>query len=97
MRDTKKRINTNSFLTVSNFVFYAEKQRGMQNKPRTIPAALDLSPEVNLLKEFAVIATSPQSPLVQEVSGESMVVRCSDGDIPPPQLTNPKQMVCRLH
>ena len=69
----------------------------MQNKPRSIPPALDLSPEVNLLKEFAVIATSPQSPLVQEVSGESTDVRCSDGDIPHPQVTNPKQMICRLY
>lgn len=71
-----------------------EKPRGMQNKPRSIPPALDLSPEVNLLKEFAVIATSPQSPLVQEVSGESMDVRCSDGDIPHPQDFQPREWPC---
>ena len=42
----------------------------MLTKLRNVPSALTLRPEVNLLTEFALIATSPQSPLVREVSGE---------------------------
>lgn len=67
----------------------------MPSKSRSIPPALDLCPEVNLLTEFALIATSPQSPLVREVSGDNVDVRRTEGDSPPPQLVDPKQMVCK--
>ena len=66
----------------------------MSSKSRSIPQPLNLSPEVNLLTEFALIATSPQSPLVREVSGENVYVRRSGDDSPLPQLVDPKQMVC---
>ena len=66
----------------------------MLTKPRTVPPALTLRPEVNLLTEFAVIATSPQSPLVREVSGENADARRREDDTPPPQLAGLKQMVC---
>ena len=66
----------------------------MLTKPRNVPPALTLRPEVNLLTEFAVIATSPQSPLVREVSGENADARRREDDSPPPQLVDPKQMVC---
>ena len=66
----------------------------MPSKPRNIPPALNLRPEVNLLTEFALIATSPQSPLVREVSGENRDARRREDDSPPPQLVDPKQMVC---
>ena len=66
----------------------------MPTKPRTIPPALNLRPEVNLLTEFALIATSRQSPLVREVSGENADGRRREDDSPPPQLVDPKQMVC---
>lgn len=63
----------------------------MLAKPRTIPPALNLrAEEVTLLTEFALIATSPQSPLVREVCGENSYVRRREDDSPPPQL-----MVCR--
>lgn len=63
----------------------------MPAKPRTIPPALNLrAEEVTLLTEFALIATSPQSPLVREVSGENSYVKRREDDSPPPQL-----MVCR--
>lgn len=64
----------------------------MSSKSRSIPQPLNLSPEVNLLTEFALIATSPQSPLVREVSGENVYVRRSGDDSPLPQLVDPKQM-----
>ena len=81
---------------MSNFslYLYTENPRGAQTKSRTIPPALNLGPEVNLLTEFALIATSPQSPLVREVSGENVDARRSEGDSPPPQLVDPKEMVC---
>ena len=66
----------------------------MLTKPRTVPPALTLHPEVNLLTEFVVIATSPQSPLVQEVSGENADARRREDYTPPPQLLHLKQMVC---
>ena len=66
----------------------------MLTKPGTVPPALTLRPEVNLLTEFAVIATSPQSPLVREVSGENTDARRREDDTPPPQLVHLKQMVC---
>ena len=66
----------------------------MLKQPRTVPPALSLPPEVNLLTEFAVIATSPQSPLVREVSGENADARRREDDSPPPQLVDRKQMVC---
>ena len=66
----------------------------MPTKPRNIPPALTLPPEVNLLTEFALIATSPQSPLVREVSGENADARRREDDSPPPQLVDPNQMVC---
>ena len=66
----------------------------MPTKPRTVPSALTLRPEVNLLTQFAVIATSPHSPLVQEVSGENADTRRREDDTPPPQLVDLKQMVC---
>ena len=66
----------------------------MLTKPRNVPPALTLRPEVNLLTEFAVIATSPQSPLVREVSGENADAGRREDDSPPPQLVNVKQMVC---
>lgn len=65
----------------------------MPTKPRNIPPALNLRPEVNLLTEFALIATSPQSPLVREVSGENADGRRREDDSPPPRLVDPKQMV----
>ena len=88
-----------SFVSISTdliviFLLNAEKSRSMPPKSRTIPAALNLCPEVNLLTEFALIATSPQSPLVREVSGENADVSRSGRDSPPPQLVDPKQMVC---
>lgn len=73
---------------------FTGKTRDMPPKQRSIPPALELGPEVNLLTEFALIATSPQSPLVREVNGESVDARCSEGESPPPQLVDPKQMVC---
>ena len=66
----------------------------MLTRSRTVPPALTLRPEVNLLTEFAVIATSPQSPLVREVSGENPDTRRREDDTPPPQLVHLKQMVC---
>ena len=66
----------------------------MLTKPRNISPALTLRPEVNLLTEFAVIATSPQSPLVREVSGDNADARGREDDSPPPQLVDPKEMVC---
>ena len=66
----------------------------MLTKPRNVPPALTLRPEVNLLTEFAVIATSPQSPLMREVSAENADARRREDDSPPPQLVNVKQMVC---
>ena len=74
--------------------FNTENLTRMPTKPRTIPPALNLRPEVTLLTEFAQIATSPQSPLVREVSGENAETRRSEGDSPPPQLVDPRQMVC---
>lgn len=64
----------------------------MVTKPRIVPPALTLGPEVNLLTEFALIATSPQSPLVREVSGENADTRRREDDSPPPQLVDPKKM-----
>jgi len=78
---------------VSGF-FDAENATMMRTKPRNIPSALNLDPEVNLLTEFAVIATSPQSPLVREVSGDNSDARRREDDSPPLQLGDPKQMVC---
>ena len=66
----------------------------MLTKPRNVPPALTLRPEVNLLTEFAVVATSLQSLLVREVSGENADARLREDDSPPPQLVNVKQMVC---
>ena len=66
----------------------------MFTKPWNVPPALTLRPEVNLLTEFAVIATSPQSPLVREVSGDNADARRREDDSPPPQLVDLKQMVC---
>ena len=66
----------------------------MLTKLRNVPSALTLRPEVNLLTEFALIATSPQSPLVREVSGENADARRRKDDTPPPQLVELKQMVC---
>ena len=66
----------------------------MLTKPWNVPPALTLRPEVNLLTEFAVIATSPQSPLVREVSGDNADARRRENNSPPPQLVNVKQMVC---
>lgn len=66
----------------------------MVTKPRIVPPALTLGPEANLLTEFALIATSPQSPLVREVSGENADSRRREDDSPPPQLVDPKKMVC---
>ena len=65
----------------------------MRTKPQNIPPALTLHPEVNLLTEFAVIATSPMSPLVREVSGDNSDARRREDDSPPFQLGDPKQMV----
>ena len=65
----------------------------MSSKTRSIPPALNLCPEVNMLTEFALIATSPQSPLVREVSGDNVDVRRSGSESPPPQLVDPNQMV----
>lgn len=77
------------------FVFFdTENATIMLTKPRNVPPALTLRPEVNLLTEFAVIATSPQSPLVREVSGENADSRRREDDSPPPPLVDPKQMVC---
>ena len=66
----------------------------MLTKPRNVPPALSLRPEVNLLTEFAVIATSPLSPLVREVSGDNADARRRENNSPPPQLVNIKQTVC---
>ena len=66
----------------------------MLTKPRNVPRALTLRPEVNLLTEFAVIATSPQSPLVREVSRKNADARQRKDDTPPRQLVDLKQMVC---
>ena len=74
--------------------FHMENATIMLTKCRTVPPALTLRPEVNLLTEFAVIATSPQSPLVREVSGENADARRREDDAPPPQLVDLKQMVC---
>ena len=77
------------------FVFFdTENATVILTKPRNIPPALTLCPEVNLLMEFAVIATSPQSPLAREVSGDNADARRREDDSPPPQLVDPKQMVC---
>lgn len=76
------------------FFFDTENATIMVTKPRIVPPALTLGPEVNLLTEFALIATSPQSPLVREVSGENADSRRREGDSPPPQLVDPKKMVC---
>lgn len=65
------------------------------SKARSLPQPLDLSPEVNMLTEFARIATSPQSPLVRQVCGESVYVRRGCGDSPPPQLVDPNQIAVR--
>ena len=66
----------------------------MLTKPRNVPPALTLRPEVNLLTQFAVIATSSQSPLVREVSGKNADARRREDDSPPSQLADFKQMVC---
>lgn len=83
-----------TFLSIFYYFFLfclnSENSSKMPAKPRTIPPALNLSPEVNLLTEFALIATSPQSPLVREVSGDNSDARRREDDSPPPQL-----MVCR--
>lgn len=64
-----------------------ENSSQMPEKPRTVPPALNLlTEEVTLLTEFALIATSPQSPLVREVWGENSDVRRREDDSPPPQL-----------
>lgn len=63
------------------------------SKARSLPQPLDLSPDVNMLAEFARIATSPQSPLVRQVSGDSVYVRRGCSDSPPPQLVDPKKIV----
>ena len=77
------------------FIFLdTENATIMLTKPRTVPPDLTSSPEVNLLTEFAVIATSPQNPLVREVSGENADARRREDDSPPPQLADLKQMVC---
>lgn len=65
------------------------------SKARSVPQPLDLSPDVNMLAEFARIATSPQSPLVRQVSGDSVYVRRGCSDSPPPQLVDPKKIVVR--
>ena len=73
------------------FIFFdTENATIMLTKPRNVPPA----PEVNLLTEFAVIATSSQSPLVREVSGKNADARRLEDDSPPPQLVDVKQMVC---
>ena len=83
------------YLFIYSFIFLdTENATIMLTKPRTVPPALTLRPEVNLLTEFAVIATSPQSPLVREVSGENADARRREDDTPPPQLVDLKQMVC---
>ena len=66
----------------------------MLAKSRNVPPALTLRPEVNLLTQFAVIATSPQSPLMQEVSGKNADARRREDDSLPRQLVDLKQMVC---
>jgi len=77
------------------FVFFdTENATIVLTKPRNIPPALTLHPEVNLLTEFAVIATSPQSPLVREVGGDNADARRREDDSPLPQLVDPKQIVC---
>ena len=63
----------------------------MSTKPPNVPPSPVLN---NLLTEFAVIATSPLSPLMREVSGEIANARRREDDSPPPQLVDPKQMVC---
>ena len=63
----------------------------MPTKPPNVPPSPVLN---NLLTEFAVIATSPLSPLMREVSGENANARRREDDSPPPQLVDPKQMVC---
>ena len=50
----------------------------MFKPPRTVPPTLSLFPEVNLLTEFAVIATSPQSLLVRGIGGENAFARRRD-------------------
>ena len=83
------------YLFIYSFILFdTENATIMLTKPRTVPPALTLRPEVNLLTEFAVIATSPQSPLVREVSGENTDARRREDDSPPPQLVHLKQMVC---
>ena len=83
------------YLFIYSFILLdAENATIMLTKPRTVHSALTLRPEVNLLTEFAVIATSPQSPLVREVSGENADARRREDDTPPPQLVDLKQMVC---
>jgi len=74
--------------------FDTENATVMLTKPRNISPALTLHPEENLLTEFAVIATSPQSPLVREVSGDNADARRREDDSPPSQLVFTKQMVC---
>ena len=80
---------------ILSFFETVDTRKPPNRPPRSIPPALNLlPPEVNLLTEFALIATSPQSPLVQEVSGECGDVRRSEEeDSPPPRLMRPKQMV----
>ena len=83
------------YLFIYSLIFLdTENATIMLTKPRTFPPALTLRPEVNLLTEFAVIATSPQSPLVREVSGENADARRREDDSPPLQLVHLKQMVC---
>ena len=84
----------NIYLFIYLLSLITENATIMLTKPRTVPPALTLRPEVNLLTEFAVIATSPQSPLVREVSGENADARRREDDTPPPQLVDLKQMVC---
>ena len=83
------------YLFIYSFILLdAENATIILTKPRTVHSALTLRPEVNLLKEFAVIATSPQSPLVREVSGEDADARRREDDTPPSQPVHLKQMVC---
>ena len=83
------------YLFIYSFILLdAENATIILTKPRTVPSALTLRPEVNLLTQFPVIATSPQSPLVREVSGENADARRREDDTPPPQLVDLKQMVC---
>ena len=67
-----------------------ETQRPPSRLAKSAPSPLTLSQEnnpleVNLLTEFAVIATGPQSPLVQKAPDEKYS--------PPPELVDPNQAV----